>query len=113
MTDPIKAVGHITLTPTWTGLLPLLVEVAASGATHEGRKEAWAELRRLASNMDKITAELNALRDRITAHDADMNDPHHDGTGTDAMPPDGDDYNDLFSDVTGTLDAILGTKKEG
>ena len=37
----------VDMTPTWRGILPLLVEIAADGR-NPGRDMAWQELRRMA-----------------------------------------------------------------
>jgi len=55
-----KEVETIDITPTWEGLLPLLVEVAANGETAEGRKEAMDELRRMARAVDAMNAKAKA-----------------------------------------------------
>lgn len=47
---------YVDLTPTWRGLLPMLIEVAANGTSPEGRKQATDELYRLADAADKLTA---------------------------------------------------------
>jgi len=44
----------VDLTPTWRGLLPVLVEVAANGETAKGRNDAMAELYRLADMADRM-----------------------------------------------------------
>jgi hypothetical protein len=44
----------IDITPTWEGILPVLVEVAVNGTSLEGRKEAMNELRRLARIVDAM-----------------------------------------------------------
>ncbi len=46
----------IDITPTWEGVLPVLVEVAARGETAEARKAAMAELVRLARIVDNMVA---------------------------------------------------------
>tara|TARA_R100000306_G_C4260552_1_gene85077 strand:+ start:154 stop:423 length:270 start_codon:yes stop_codon:yes gene_type:complete len=50
MTDQLDA------TPTWSGLLPVLVEQAAgsTGSSPEASSTAWAELRRMASIADGV-----------------------------------------------------------
>ena len=68
----MSKVEYIDITPTWRGLLPLLVEVAANGTTYKGRKEAMAELYRLADIVDKLNAErkevgLPRIEDRDNA----------------------------------------------
>lgn len=50
----------IDMTPTWAELMPILVEVAANGATVEGRKQAMTELKRLASIADTQYAHRRA-----------------------------------------------------
>lgn len=47
----------IDITPSWRGLLPYLVEVAANGTSAEGRKLAMEELYKLADLADRINAE--------------------------------------------------------
>lgn len=51
-----KLVGMIDLTPTWEGVLPLLIEIATQGATEKGRAEARAELQRMARIADSVAA---------------------------------------------------------
>lgn len=46
----------IDMTPTWSQLMPMLVEVAANGDTVEGRKASMAELMRLAQQVDAQNA---------------------------------------------------------
>lgn len=48
----------IDITPTWEGLMPMLVEVAANGDSTEGRKQAMSELMRLARMVDEGVPEL-------------------------------------------------------
>lgn len=48
----------IDVTPTWTAVLPILVEAAANGETPEGRDAAWTELRRLAAIADETLPRL-------------------------------------------------------
>mgnify|MGYP003640210285 CR=1 FL=1 len=43
----------INLTPTWTGLLRPLVELAMNATTQEARDHAWEELYRLAAFADQ------------------------------------------------------------
>jgi hypothetical protein len=43
----------INLTPTWTGLLRPLVELAMNATTQEARDNAWEELYRLAAFADE------------------------------------------------------------
>lgn len=48
----------VSIVPTWEGVIPLLVEVAANGDTPEARRTAMDELRRLARLVDaQIAAE--------------------------------------------------------
>ena len=56
-----KHVGTVDITPTWRGILPLLVEVANTGTTLAGRQEAWKSLYELADFADKINAERKAV----------------------------------------------------
>lgn len=53
-----KLMEPIDATPTWTTVLPILVEVAANGTTLEGRDAAWTELRRLAAIADAVIENL-------------------------------------------------------
>lgn len=48
--------GYVSVAPTWQGLVPLLVEVAANGVTPKGRQEAMDELLRLAKIVDEQIA---------------------------------------------------------
>jgi hypothetical protein len=50
----------IDLTPTWCEILPLLIEVAANGATIEGRRNAMTELQRMARAADEYLAQTRA-----------------------------------------------------
>jgi hypothetical protein len=45
----------IDMTPTWRGVLPLLVEIAAD-SRNPGRDMAWQELRRMADIADEAVA---------------------------------------------------------
>tara|TARA_R110000824_G_scaffold251741_1_gene440383 strand:- start:433 stop:735 length:303 start_codon:yes stop_codon:yes gene_type:complete len=44
----------IDLTPSWSGITPLLVHIASHGASHEGRKAALAEIMRMAEIVDSL-----------------------------------------------------------
>ena len=46
----------IDITPTWRGILPLLLAAITSG-THEGRRNAEIELQRMADLADRYVAE--------------------------------------------------------
>lgn len=46
----------IDLTPTWAGVMPLLMAVLESGS-EEGKREAREELMRLAKAMDEVNEE--------------------------------------------------------
>lgn len=50
---------------------------------------------------------IKTLRRQLTAMAARMDDPHGDGSGTDARAPDGDDYNRLFNRMEGGLIALI------
>jgi hypothetical protein len=52
----------IDATPTWRGLLPLLVEVAVTGDSVGGRKGAMNELLRLADIADNLIVSNKASR---------------------------------------------------
>lgn len=47
----------ISITPTWEGVLPMLVEIAIHGTTPTARNEAMGELRRMAQLADKYVEE--------------------------------------------------------
>ena len=56
---------HFDITPTWSGLLPILVELAAgkidsSPEALAMRSTAWAELRRMASIADATSDDTRA-----------------------------------------------------
>lgn len=51
LTD-VRVSGTVEAIPTWAGLLPLLLEVRERGTSAEGRKDADAELRRMAKAAD-------------------------------------------------------------
>ena len=53
---------NLDITPTWSGLLPILVELAAGkiDSTPEASSTAWAELRRMARIADGV---VEATRD--------------------------------------------------
>jgi hypothetical protein len=53
----------IEIVVRWEGIIPLLVEVAANGATLEVRKEAMGELRRLARIVDERNAAIRASKE--------------------------------------------------
>jgi hypothetical protein len=42
----------IDVTPTWSGILPLLVELATNATTSKAREDSWKELRRMAAIAD-------------------------------------------------------------
>lgn len=52
--------NKIDITPTWAALMPVLIEVAANGATAQARRDAHAELMRLANTVDEQNAEIRA-----------------------------------------------------
>lgn len=51
---------------------------------------------------------LERLWNSVVTYNRSLDDPHGDGTGNDAVAPDGSDYNDLLSMVLGVLSAVLG-----
>lgn len=54
--EPVKRqIGMIDITPTWRGVLPVLLELIANG-TPEGRKLAIEELRKMANLADAYNA---------------------------------------------------------
>ncbi len=46
----------VDITPTWEGLLPVLVRVATQGQTAAAQKHAWDELTRMAKACDEMNA---------------------------------------------------------
>lgn len=98
----------IDLTPSWAGVMPVLLACLEDG-TEEGKKIARKELTRLASLMDSMNERGRTLRGLIdTANKLDkrLDDPRGDGSGDDAQPPTGDDYNELRS-IVGMIAAAL------
>lgn len=59
------------LPPTWTGVLPLYLEVATAGNTEAGRKAANEELQRMARIADSAVT----LRRDVLDRDASFDDP--------------------------------------
>jgi hypothetical protein len=59
----------IDLTPTWAGVMPILLEAYEHGEP-EGRKIAREELMRLAQSMDEVNA-----RSKETAHGDKVDQP--------------------------------------
>lgn len=68
---------YVDCTPTWRGILPLLVELAMNANTSEARDTAWKELCRMAEIADKMVAretqevttdEMFAESERIPSH---------------------------------------------
>lgn len=51
-----KTVTTIDITPTWSGLLPVLVELATNGTTTEAKLTADMELRKMAKAADMYNA---------------------------------------------------------
>ena len=53
---------NLDITPTWSGLLPVLVELAAGkiDSSPEASSTAWAELRRMASIADATSDDTRA-----------------------------------------------------
>jgi hypothetical protein len=62
----------IKIAPTWTGILPLLLELRANATTDEARMTAEAELRRMADLADRYVASVQVEQADIT--DADLAD---------------------------------------
>lgn len=59
---PRVAQRVIDVTPTWSALLPLLLEIAANGNTTDARWTAKAELMRMAQAADKWNAHCRATK---------------------------------------------------
>ena len=57
--DEDRPVRTVSIVPTWRGILPLLVEVAANGTTATARRNAMEELYRLADKVDAMNAEAS------------------------------------------------------
>ena len=74
---------------------------------------AWRGYQAAAEHFENIRVEniilkdaLASLQQRITDYDAVLDDPRADGSGDDARPPEGDDYNNLFSTVRETIEHV-------
>lgn len=52
MSDKYKGLQTIDCTPTWSGILPALLNVLENG-TEEGKKVVYVELKRMAEIADK------------------------------------------------------------
>lgn len=55
---------RINLAPTWKGILPALIELAANGETPEARTKANAELLRLADFADLLPSLFKTLEEK-------------------------------------------------
>lgn len=60
-----------------------------------------------------LIAAAHSLRDFIAAETQRMDDPHGDGTGNDAVPPDGDDWNTLREAAQRVTDLLGNTQPTG
>lgn len=56
-------VQTIDITPTWRGILPVLVELATRATTVEAMKDAEAELRKMAQAADRYNALAKAWQE--------------------------------------------------
>jgi hypothetical protein len=50
----MATIKTIDITPSWRGLMPALVELAANAKDETARKIAWDELYRLADYADQV-----------------------------------------------------------
>lgn len=77
---PAPEPRYIDMTPTWRGLMPLLIEVAANGDSAGGRKGALDELNRLADMADGFGPRMDAMRAALKAFiEATKDDPKYAG----------------------------------
>ncbi|SDJ22763.1 hypothetical protein SAMN04487926_13835 [Paraburkholderia steynii] len=75
---PAPEPRYIDMTPTWRGLMPLLIEVAANGDSAAGRKGALDELNRLADMADGFGPRMDAMSAALKAFlEATKNDPRY------------------------------------
>lgn len=65
-------VGSVDLTPTWSGVMPLLIEAALAGSA-----TANSELRRLASLADKLQPALTRIGKLVRGGQADIDAGRH------------------------------------
>ena len=56
-----ESIEVIDITPTWSGLLPALIEVAVNGTTIEGRRNAMSALKDMAGTADAYAAMLKKV----------------------------------------------------
>ena len=115
----------VDITPTWKGVLRLMVEVAGNGTSDKGRQSAWAELHRMADLADRYVAEhtpapapepepeSDPLMDSDTARvEATIAWVGRFNAELDRLEisPNGDDYNDLVGGVLSILqDGVVPT----
>jgi hypothetical protein len=111
----------VDITPTWKGVLRLMVEVAGNGTSEKGRQSAWAELTRMADLADRYVAEHSPapepapdpLMDSDTARvEATIAWVGRFNSELDRLEisPNGDDYNDLVGGVLSILqDGVVPT----
>lgn len=69
MTTEATTVTTIDITPTWEGLLPVMLRIAEHGTTHSARRDALEELRRMAKLADyckQLRDDINTLRAQLT-----------------------------------------------
>lgn len=55
----------------------------------------------------ETAAAIQGLLDRAKKTDQTLCDPHDDGSGRDAIPPEGQDWSDLYTDVVATCENVL------
>jgi hypothetical protein len=55
--------------------------------------------RDIIAERDRLAQALDAILQFSAALNAEINDPHADGSGTDSTPPDGDTFNALDAEV--------------
>lgn len=61
---PVTQVGTIDLTPTWRGIMPMLIAGLIDG-TDQGRRIATEELFRLANMVDEVNRETKKSEDQF------------------------------------------------
>ena len=88
----------IDITPTWAGVLPILIAAIERGNA-TGRGAAVAELKRMAEAADR----LNHIADRYATLDArvELCGRYSKALDDAELPPNGDDFNALLDFLSG------------
>jgi hypothetical protein len=71
---PEPTVTTIDITPTWSGLLPVLVELATNATTVEAMKSAEGQLQKMASAADKYNRIAKAYNEASERGPLDVSD---------------------------------------